>query len=159
MERLYELILGENGIERAINSFIWGAPAMILIMGVGLYVGIRNGFPQFTHFIHIMKNTLGKALKKTEKKAGAVSPFKAMCTALAASIGTGNIAGVSGAIALGGPGAVFWMWLSALLGMCTKYCEVTLSVKYRERNKDGDWVGGPMYYIRNGLGKKWTWPA
>ena len=156
MERLYELILGENGIERAINSFIWGAPAMILIMGVGLYVGIRNGFPQFTHFIHIMKNTLGKALKKTEKKAGAVSPFKAMCTALAASIGTGNIAGVSGAIALGGPGAVFWMWLSALLGMCTKYCEVTLSVKYRERNKDGDWVGGPMYYIRNGLGKKWT---
>lgn len=115
MERLYELILGENGIERAINSFIWGAPAMILIMGVGLYVGIRNGFPQFTHFIHIMKNTLGKALKKTEKKAGAVSPFKAMCTALAASIGTGNIAGVSGAIALGGPGAVFWMWLSALL--------------------------------------------
>ena len=154
MERLYELILGENGIERAINSFIWGAPAMILIMGVGLYVGIRNGFPQFTHFIHIMKNTLGKALKKTEKKAGAVSPFKAMCTALAASIGTGNIAGVSGAIALGGPGAVFWMWLSALLGMCTKYCEVTLSVKYRERNKDGDWVGCPMYYIRNGLGKK-----
>ena len=143
MERLYELILGENGIERAINSFIWGAPAMILIMGVGLYVGIRNGFPQFTHFIHIMKNTLGKALKKTEKKAGAVSPFKAMCTALAASIGTGNIAGVSGAIALGGPGAVFWMWLSALLGMCTKYCEVTLSVKYRERNKDGDWVGVP----------------
>ena len=114
MERLYELILGENGIERAINSFIWGAPAMILIMGVGLYVGIRNGFPQFTHFIHIMKNTLGKALKKTEKKAGAVSPFKAMCTALAASIGTGNIAGVSGAIALGGPGAVFWMWLSTL---------------------------------------------
>lgn len=159
MERLYELILGENGIERAINSFIWGAPAMILIMGVGLYVGIRNGFPQFTHFIHIMKNTLGKALKKTEKKAGAVSPFKAMCTALAASIGTGNIAGVSGAIALGGPGAVFWMWLSALLGMCTKYCEVTLSVKYRERNKAGDWVGGPMYYIRNGLGKKWTWLA
>ena len=154
--RLYELILGENGIERAINSFIWGAPAMILIMGVGLYVGIRNGFPQFTHFIHIMKNTLGKALKKTEKKAGAVSPLKAMCTALAASIGTGNIAGVSGAIFLGGPGSVFWMWLSALLGMCTKYCEVTLSVKYRERNKDGDWVGGPMYYIRNGLGKKWT---
>ena len=156
MERLYELILGENGIERAINSFIWGAPAMILIMGVGLYVGIRNGFPQFTHFIHIMKNTLGKALKKTEKKAGAVSPFKAMCTALAASIGTGNIAGVYGAIALGGPGAGLWMWLSALLGMCTKYCEVTLSVKYRERNKAGDWVGGPMYYIRNGLGKKWT---
>ena len=159
MERLYEVILGENGIERAINSVIWGAPAMILILGTGLFVGILNHFPQFTHFIYIMKNTLGKALKKTEKKAGAVSPFKAMCTALAASIGTGNIAGVSGAIAIGGPGAVFWMWLSALLGMCTKYCEVTLAIKYRERNKDGDWVGGPMYYIRNGLGKKWTWLA
>ena len=107
----------------AINSFIWGAPDMIVIMGVGLYVGIRNGFPQVTHVIHSMKNTLGKALKKTEKKAGAVSPFTAMCTALAASLGTGNIAGVSGAIALGGPGAVFWMWLSAFFGMATIYAE------------------------------------
>ena len=94
-----------------INGFVWGLPMMALIMGVGIYLTIRCGFPQFRHFIHIMKNTLGKALEKNGKNKGAVSPFKAMCTALAASIGTGNIAGVSGAIAIGGPGAVFWMWI------------------------------------------------
>jgi AGCS family alanine or glycine:cation symporter len=130
---------------------------MFLILGVGIYLTVGCGFPQFSHFIHIMKNTLGKAFEKSEQKEGAVSPFKAMCTALAASIGTGNIAGVSGAIAIGGPGAVFWMWISALLGMCTKYAEVTLAIKYRERNEAGDWVGGPMYYIKNGLGKNWKW--
>ena len=81
------------------------------------------------------------------------------CTALAATVGTGNIAGVAGAIAIGGPGAVFWMWVSALLGMCTKFSEVTLAVHFREKNKDGDWVGGPMYYIKNGLGPKWRWLA
>ena len=139
-----------------INGIVWGIPMMILILGAGIYLSIGCGFPQFTHFIHIMKNTLGKAFEKSEKKEGAVSPFKAMCTALAASIGTGNIAGVSGAIAIGGPGAVFWMWISALLGMCTKYAEVTLAIKYRERNAKGEWVGGPMYYIKNGLGKKWS---
>ena len=142
-----------------INGFIWGLPMMVLIMGVGIYLTIRCGFPQFRHFVHIMKNTLGKAFEKTEKSQGAVSPFKAMCTALAASIGTGNIAGVSGAIAIGGPGAVFWMWISALFGMCTKFSEVTLAIKYRERNEAGDWVGGPMYYITNGLGKNWKWLA
>ncbi len=142
-----------------INSFVWGLPMMFLIMGVGIYLTIRCGFPQFRHFVHIMRNTLGKALEKTEQTKGTVSPFKAMCTALAASIGTGNIAGVSGAIAIGGPGAVFWMWISALLGMCTKFSEVTLAIKYRERNKAGDWVGGPMYYITNGLGKSWKWLA
>lgn len=146
-------------INSTINGFVWGLPMMVLIMGIGIYLSIRCGFPQFRHFIHIMKNTLGKAFEKNEKKEGAVSPFKAMCTALAASIGTGNIAGVSGAIAIGGPGAVFWMWISALLGMCTKFSEVTLALKYRERNKKGDWVGGPMYYITNGLGKNWKWLA
>ena len=153
---MVEMITELNG---KINSFVWGLPMMVLILGVGVYLSARCGFPQFTHFGHIMKNTLGKALEKTEAKEGSVSPFKAMCTALAASIGTGNIAGVSGAIALGGPGAVFWMWVSALLGMCTKFSEVTLAIKYRERNKEGDWVGGPMYYITNGLGKSWKWLA
>ena len=146
-----------SNINDKINGIVWGLPMMVLILGVGVYLSVSCGFPQFTHFIHIMKNTLGKAFEKTEKKEGAVSPFKAMCTALAASIGTGNIAGVSGAIAIGGPGAVFWMWMSALLGMCTKYAEVTLSIKYRERNEAGEWVGGPMYYIKNGLGKNWKW--
>ena len=145
-----------NGV---INGFVWGLPMMVLILGVGLYLSIRCGFPQFLHFGHIMKNTLGKAFQKTEKKEGSVSPFKAMCTALAASIGTGNIAGVSGAIAIGGPGAVFWMWVSALFGMCTKFSEVTLAIKYREKNQAGDWVGGPMYYIKNGLGPNFKWLA
>ena len=146
-------------LNSTINGFVWGLPMMALILGVGIYLTVRCGFPQFAHFGHIMKNTLGNAFEKTEKKKGAVSPFKAMCTALAASIGTGNIAGVSGAIAIGGPGAIFWMWISALLGMCTKFAEVTLAVNYRERNQDGDWVGGPMYYITSGLGKKWKWLA
>ena len=142
-----------------INGFVWGIPMMVLILGVGVYLTVRCGFPQFVHFGHIMKNTLGKAFEKTESKKGSVSPFKAMCTALAASIGTGNIAGVSGAIAIGGPGAIFWMWVSAILGMCTKFAEVTLAINYRERNKDGDWVGGPMYYITKGLGKNFKWLA
>ena len=151
---MVEMISKING---EINSIVWGIPMMILILGVGLFLTGGVKAIQFTKFGHIMKNTLGKAFEKTEKKEGAVSPFKAMCTALAASIGTGNIAGVSGAIAIGGPGAVFWMWISALLGMATKYSEVTLAIHYRERNEKGDWVGGPMYYIKNGLGKNWKW--
>ncbi len=146
-------------VNSTINGFVWGLPMMILILGVGLYLSIRCGLPQFRYFGHIMKNTLGKAFQKTEKKEGSVSPFKAMCTALAASIGTGNIAGVSGAIAIGGPGAVFWMWVSALFGMCTKFSEVTLAIKFREKNQAGDWVGGPMYYIKNGLGPNFKWLA
>ena len=142
-----------------INGFVWGLPMMMLLLGVGIFLSIHCGFPQFFHFPYIIKNTLGKAFEKKDKTKGSISPFKAMCTALAASIGTGNIAGVSGAIAIGGPGAVFWMWLSALFGMCTKFAEVTLAVKYRERNKNGDWVGGPMYYITNGLGRNFKWLA
>ena len=148
-----------TNLNNTINGFVWGIPMMVLILGVGVYLTVRCGFPQFLHFGHIIKNTLGKAFEKTETKKGSVSPFKAMCTALAASIGTGNIAGVSGAIAIGGPGAIFWMWISAILGMCTKFAEVTLAINYRERNKDGDWVGGPMYYITKGLGKNWKWLA
>ena len=98
-------------------------------------------------------------LKKREASDGALTPFQAVCTALAATVGTANVAGVAGAIAIGGPGAVFWMWISALLGMCTKFSEVTLAVHFRETNKKGDLVGGPMYYIKNGLGKKWLWLA
>ena len=102
-----------------------------------------------------MKATLGKIFQKNEAAEGAITPFQAVCTALAATVGTGNIAGVAGAIAIGGPGAVFWMWMSALLGMCTKFAEVTLAVHFREKNEHGDWVGGPMYYIKNGLSKRW----
>lgn len=146
-------------INSTVNNFIWGVPAMICIMGVGLYLSISTGFIQLRQFGYAMKNTLGRIFDKKDAKDGALTPFQAVCTALAATVGTGNIAGVAGAIAIGGPGAVFWMWISALLGMCTKFSEVTLAVKYREKNAHGDYVGGPMYYIKNGLGKKWMWLA
>ena len=148
-----------ESINSAVNNFIWGAPAMICIIGVGLYLSIRTNFLQIRKFPYAMKITLGRMLKKREASDGALTPFQAVCTALAATVGTGNVAGVAGAIAIGGPGAIFWMWISALLGMCTKFSEVTLAVHFRERNKDGDYVGGPMYYIKNGLKKHWHWLA
>lgn len=146
-------------INQVVNDFIWGVPAMICIIGVGLYLSFRTNFLQIRKFPYAMKCTVGRMFRKREASDGALTPFQAVCTALAATVGTGNIAGVAGAIAIGGPGAVFWMWISALLGMCTKFTEVTLAVHFREKNKDGDWVGGPMYYIKNGLGKKWMWLA
>ena len=142
-----------------LNGLVWGIPMIILLLGTGLYLSIRTGFIQCTKFGYVMRNTVGKIFKKQEAQEGAVTPLQAVTTALASTVGTGNIAGVTGAIALGGPGAVFWMWISAFVGMVTKYSEVTLAVKYRERNKKGDWVGGPMYYITNGLGKNWKWLA
>ena len=148
-----------ESINSAVNNFIWGVPAMICIIGVGLVLSIRTGFLQIRKFPYAMKVTLGRMLKKKEASDGAMTPFQAVCTALAATVGTGNIAGVAGAIAIGGPGAVFWMWVSALLGMCTKFSEVTLAVHFREKNSNGDYVGGPMYYIKNGLKKHWHWLA
>ncbi len=144
-------------INNFVNDIVWGIPAMVLIMGTGVLLSVLCGFPQFTKCGLILRKTVGKMLRRKGNQSGAVSPFQAMCTALAAAIGTGSIAGVSGAIALGGPGAVFWMWVSALVGMCTKFAEVMLAVHYRERNAEGEWVGGPMYYIRGGLGKRWSW--
>ena len=146
-------------INKVLNDFIWGVPAMVCIIGVGLYLSARTGFLQIRKFAHSMKCTIGRIFEKTEASEGSLTPFQAVCTALAATVGTGNIAGVAGAIAIGGPGAVFWMWISALLGMCTKFAEVTLAVHFRERNDKGDYVGGPMYYIKNGLGSKWMWLA
>ena len=148
-----------ENVNNAVNGFVWGAPAMICIIGVGLLLSIRTGFIQFRKFGYAMKATLGKLFKKSEAGEGALTPFQAVCTALSATVGTGNIAGVAGAIAIGGPGAVFWMWMSALLGMCTKFAEVTLAVRFRERNAKGDYVGGPMYYIKNGLNKRWHFLA
>ena len=144
-----------SSINEALNAFIWGVPAMVCIIGVGLYLSVRTGFIQIRRFGESLRCTVGRIFKKREAADGSITPFQAVCTALAATVGTGNIAGVAGAIAIGGPGAVFWMWVSALLGMCTKFTEVTLAVHFRERNTKGDYVGGPMYYIKNGLGKKW----
>jgi len=148
-----------ESINNVVNNFIWGVPAMICIVGVGLLLSIRTGFLQIRKFPYAMKVTIGRMLKKREASDGALTPFQAVCTALAATVGTCNIAGVAGAIAIGGPGAVFWMWISALLGMCTKFSEVTLAVHFREKNAEGDLVGGPMYYIKNGLKKQWHWLA
>ncbi len=152
------LVIIEN-VNAAVNKFVWGIPAIICIIGVGLYLSIRTGFIQIRKFPLAMKKTIGKVFEKKEAKQGAMTPFQAVCTALSATVGTGNIAGVAGAIAIGGPGAVFWMWISAFLGMCTKFSEVVLAVHYREKNEQGEYVGGPMYYIKNGLGKKWQWLA
>ncbi len=142
-------------VNSAVNNFIWGVPAMICIIGVGILLSVRTGFVQITHFKDAMKNTVGRIFDRTEAREGTMSPFQAVCTALAGTVGTGNIAGVAGAVAIGGPGAVFWMWCSAFLGMCTKFAEVTLAVLYREENEEGERVGGPMYYIKNGLSGKW----
>jgi len=146
-------------INQAVNGFIWGVLAMICIIGVGLLLSVRTRFIQVRKFGAAMKNTIGKIFDKTQARDGSMSPFQAVCTALAGTVGTGNIAGVAGAIALGGPGAIFWMWCSAFLGMCTKFSEVTLAIHFREKNTNGEYVGGPMYYIKNALSKKWHFLA
>ena len=144
---------------RVANAFVWGLPAMIAIIGVGLWLTVRTRFVQFGRFGTAMRQTFGRVFARQDAAHGAISPFHAVCTALAATVGTGNIAGVAGAIALGGPGAIFWMWVAAALGMATKFAEVTLAVRYRERNPNGEWIGGPMYTIKNALGSRWIWLA
>ena len=130
---------------------------MVLLIAAGLFLSIRTGFFQFRRFGYVLKNTVGQLFQKNlhQQDQGSVSPFQAVTTALAGTIGTGSIAGVATALVLGGPGAVFWMWVSALLGMVTKYSEILLAIKFREKNEDGAFVDGPMYYIQNGLKSKW----
>ena len=153
---MLEVIKSVNSV---VNNFIWGVPAMICIIGVGLLLSFRTKFIQIRKFPYAIRHTIGRIFHKQDAADGAMTPFQAVCTALAGTVGTGNIAGVAGALAIGGPGAIFWMWISALLGMCTKFSEVTLAVHFREKNVHGDFVGGPMYYIKNGLGKHWQWLA
>ena len=142
-----------------LNTVAWLYIFLPCVMIGGVLLTVRSGFIQFRRFGYAMKNTAGKMFKKAEAGHGAVTPLQAVTTALAATVGTGNIVGTSQAIALGGYGAVFWLWLAALMGMVVKYSEVTLSVHYRQRDVHGDWVGGPMYYITNGMGAKWKWLA
>ena len=142
-----------------LNDFAWMYTFLPCAIAGGLFLTIRCGGVQFAHFGHAMKNTVGKMFQKQEAGEGAVTPMQAVTTALSATVGTGNIVGTSQAIALGGYGAVFWLWLAALVGMVTKYSEIVLAIKYRERDKKGDWVGGPMYYISKGLGQNWKWLA
>jgi len=141
-----------------INGLVWGVPTLVLILGVGLYLSIRTGFCQLTLFPKAWKLFVSQ-FRGGQEGGGTVSPFQALCTALAATVGTGNLAGVAGALAIGGPGAIFWMWICALLGMTTKFAEATLAVRYRVRDDNGEYVGGPMYVIQNGMGRSFVWLA
>ena len=141
------------------DSLVWGIPMLALLLGTGVFLSIRLRFMQFRKFGYIMKKTVGQLFVRKENQDGSLTPVQALSTALAGTVGTGNIAGVAGAIAIGGPGAIFWMWIAALFGMCTKYSEILLAVHFRKKNSNGDFVGGPMYYIQNGLGARWHWLA
>ena len=156
MEAFMEKVAEINGI---VNSFIWGAPGLVLIIGAGILLTIFTKFFQLAHLKQWWKATVGTMFRKKEKAEAqtdgkSLSVFKAFCTALAATVGTGNIAGVATAIVVGGPGAVFWMWIAAFLGMMTKFSEIVLGIYFRRRNADGEWSGGPMYFLKDGLGSK-----
>lgn len=148
-----------ESVNGALNSFAWGPLMLLLLVGTGIYLTIKVNWLQVTHFGRILKNTVGTLFKKQDSKdhGANISPFQAVTTALAGTVGTGNIAGVTGAIFTGGAGAVFWMWVAAFFGMITKYAEILLAMKYRIKDENGVYHGGPMYYIENGIGKNWKW--
>ncbi|ABR48479.1 amino acid carrier protein [Alkaliphilus metalliredigens QYMF] len=153
---MYGFISAIENINGFINSLVWGPYMLILLVGTGVWFSFKTNFLQVREFGFTMKETLMKIFDKPEaSEEGDITPFQALSTALAATIGTGNIAGVATAIAIGGPGAIFWMWISAFFGMMTKFAEVVLAIEYREKNAEGSWVGGPMYYIEKGLGWRW----
>jgi AGCS family alanine or glycine:cation symporter len=154
-----ELITTLTELSSQMEKAIWGIPMLVLLLGTGIFLTWRLGFLQFRRFGMIMRHTIGRLFSHRESREGTLTPIQALTTALAGTVGTGNIAGVAGAISLGGPGAIFWMWIAALFGMCTKYSEIILALHFRKRNEKGDFVGGPMYYIEQGLGKKWHWLA
>ena len=157
MEQFINIVTQVN---KLLNKFAWGPVMLILLVGTGVLLTVRTGCIQVRRFGYIMKHTVGTLFHKSDRDHGQnLSPFQAVTTALAGTVGTGNIAGVTGAIFVGGPGAVFWMWVSAFFGMCTKYGEIALAVKFRSTGKDGVYHGGPMYYIEGGLGKNWKWLA
>ena len=150
-----------ESVNGALNSFAWGPLMLLLLVGTGIYLTIKVKWLQVTHFGRILKNTVGTLFKKQDSKdhGANISPFQAVTTALAGTVGTGNISGVTGAIFTGGAGAVFWMWVAAFFGMITKYAEILLAMKYRIKDDNGVYHGGPMYYIENGIGKNWKWLA
>ena len=150
-----------ESVNGALNNFAWGPLMLLLLVGTGIYLTVRVNWLQVTHFGRILKNTVGTLFKKQDSKdhGANISPFQAVTTALAGTVGTGNIAGVTGAIFTGGAGAVFWMWVAAFFGMITKYAEILLAMKYRIKDENGVYHGGPMYYIENGIRKSWKWLA
>ena len=146
-----EALMKMNGV---VNGFVWGPPMLVLFVGTGVYLTLLLGFPQFRYFGFMFKEVLGKLGKKSEGE-GSISSFAALATALSATVGTGNIAGVATAMHLGGPGALVWMFISAFFGMTTKFCEVTLAVHFREKDEAGAWRGGTMYILEKGANMKW----
>lgn len=156
--------LKNNGMQQltqwlhTLNGMVWGVPMIVLILGTGFYLQLRLGFMPLRNIGYGFR-MIWKSRTVEDKSSGDISPYAALMTALSATVGTGNIAGVATAIAVGGPGALFWMWMTAIVGMATKYAEVVVAVKFREKNANGQWVGGPMYAIKNGLGPKWRWLA
>ncbi len=147
-----------TNINKAINDVVWGIPGLVLLIGTGILMTCCTKWFQISHIGHWWKQTIGSLFKKDvirhRKEKGTISPFQALCTALAATVGTGNIAGVAAAIAIGGAGAVFWMWLAAFFGMMTNYSENVLGIFFRRKNSEGEWSGGAMYYLKDGLGGK-----
>lgn len=141
----------------AVSGFVWGPYMLILLVGTGIYLTLGMRLKSITKIGYGFKLLFQGRDKAKQEGEGEITPFQALTTALAATIGTGNIAGVATAIYLGGPGAVFWMWITAIFGMATKYGEAVLAVRYRETMPDGSFVGGPMYYIKNGMGENWKW--
>ena len=146
-----------NTLVSAVNNVLWSYVLIVMLVGLGLWFSFRTGFVQIRHLREMVRLVAEGATAKTKK--GHISTFQAFCVSTASRVGVGNIAGIAIAVVVGGPGAVFWMWISALLGMCTKFSEVTLAVHFREKNDKGEFVGGPMYYIKNGLKKHWHWLA
>lgn len=156
MQSIFDAI---EKVNTAVNGVVWGVPMLVLFLLVGIYMTVGTGFFQIFHFGYTIKNTIfaifkNKNVVKTDDKK-AISQFQALATALAATVGTGNIVGVATAITAGGAGAVFWMWVSAFFGMMTSYSENVLGIFFRHKNENGDWIGGPMYYIEKGLKQKW----
>lgn len=156
MDAIFQVIENVNG---KVNNVVWGIPMLLLLLAVGLYLTVGTRFFQVTKFGYALKNTIFSMFRKENaeksKDKDAISPFQALATALAATVGTGNIVGVATAIAAGGAGAIFWMWVSAFFGMMTKYAEIVLGIYFRHKNEKGEWIGGPMYYIEKGLHQKW----
>ena len=157
MDKIIEKVASINGV---INDAVWGLPGLMLLIGTGVLLTVGTKFFQLSHIGHWWKKTIAsvfhkdsKSTKNTDRKS--ISQFQALCAALAATVGTGNIAGVASAIVTGGPGAVFWMWVAAFFGMMTNFSENLLGIYYRRKNKDGEWSGGPMYYLNDGLGKRY----
>ena len=155
MQAFLDKVASING---EVNGVVWGIFGLALLIGTGIIVTLATKVFQVTHLGHWWKNTIGSLFKKDvighTKEKGTISPFQALCTALAATVGTGNIAGVAAAICIGGAGAVFWMWVAAFFGMMTNYAENVLGIYFRRRNEKGEWSGGAMYYLRDGLGTK-----